>query len=122
MVRYRHKLSRLRVGLKGRCIKPSVKKGRSPELAGIWKSGGQRWLSELNLGEAYAGRIGSLRELIAAHSREIVALDARIHQRLKGHPGYEAIQAIAGVGPVFAAVFIAEIGDIDRFANARRLC
>ena len=60
--------------------------------------------------------------MIAAHGREIVALDARIHERLKGHPGYEAIQKVAGVGPVFAAVFIAEIGDIDRFDNPRRLC
>ena len=86
-----------------------------PELHGIWKSGGQRWLDELDLADAYAERIGSLRELIAAHGREIVTLDARIHQRFKGHPGCEAIQAIAGVGPVFAAVFVAEIGDVTRF-------
>jgi transposase len=45
------------------------------------------------------------------------------YRRLKGHPGYEAIQALRGVGPVLAAVFIAEIGDdVTRFANARRLC
>ena len=88
----------------------------------MWKSGGQRWLTELDLGDAYANRIGSLRELIAAHGREIVALDARIHQRLRGHRGYEAIQRIAGVGPVFAAVFVAEIGDVTRFDNPRRLC
>jgi transposase len=122
LVRYRHKLSRLRAGLKGQVHQTLGKEGAIPELAGIWKSGGQRWLSGLDLGEAYASRIGSLRELIAAHGREVVALDARIHSRLKGHPGYEAIQAIAGVGPVFAAVFVAEIGDIDRFDNPRRLC
>ena len=122
LVRYRHKLSRLRAGLKGQVHQTLGKEGAIPELQGIWKSGGQRWLSELDLGDAYANRIGSLRELIAAHGREIVALDARIHQRLKGHPGYEAIQAIAGVGPVFAAVFVAEIGDVTRFDNPRRLC
>ena len=47
---------------------------------------------------------------------------ARIHRRLKGHPGYEAIQAMRGVGPVLAAVFVAEIGDVTRFDNPRRLC
>ena len=47
---------------------------------------------------------------------------SRIHRCLKGHPGYEAIQALRGVGPVLAAVFVAEIGDVTRFDNARRLC
>ena len=46
----------------------------------------------------------------------------RIYRRLKGHPGYEAVQALRGVGPVLAAVFVAEIGDVTRFANPRRLC
>jgi transposase len=46
----------------------------------------------------------------------------RIYRRLKGHPGYEAVQALRGVGPVLAAVFVAEIGDVTRFANARKLC
>jgi transposase len=32
------------------------------------------------------------------------------------------LQQIPGVGPVFAAVFIAEIGDISRFATPSQLC
>ena len=56
------------------------------------------------------------------YDREIAAVDARLHGRLKGDPGYEAIQAIHGVGKVFAAVFVAEIGDVGRFDNPRRLC
>ena len=46
----------------------------------------------------------------------------RIHRRLQGHPGYEAVQALRGVGPVLAAVFVAEIGDVGRFDNPGRLC
>jgi hypothetical protein len=30
--------------------------------------------------------------------------------------GYRVIQQISGIGPTFAAIFIAEIGDIARFA------
>ena len=45
----------------------------------------------------------------------------RIYRRLKGHPGYEAVQALRGVGPVLAAVFVAEIGDVSRFANPQRV-
>jgi hypothetical protein len=36
-----------------------------------------------------------------------------------GDLGYQAVQAIPGVGPVLAVVFVAEIGDISRFKDAR---
>jgi hypothetical protein len=35
---------------------------------------------------------------------------------------YLAIQTIPGVGPVLAAVFVAEIGDVGRFPAAAQLC
>jgi transposase len=35
--------------------------------------------------------------------------------RLGHYPGYRVIQMIPGVGPVLAAVFVAEIGDVTRF-------
>ena len=98
------------------------KEGVIPETKGIWWSGGQRWLDELQLADVYTNRIESLRELIELNDREIEQSDARIHRRLKGDPGYEAIQQIAGVGRVLAAVFVAEIGDVHRFRDARRLC
>jgi transposase len=36
-----------------------------------------------------------------------------------GDLGFHAVQAIPGVGPVLAAIFVAEIGDISRFTSAR---
>ena len=41
---------------------------------------------------------------------------------MAGDVGYLAIQAIPGVGPVLAAVFVAEIADVHRFAGAPQLC
>ena len=121
-VRYRHKLTRLQTGLKCQVHQVLGKEGVIPETKGIWWSGGQRWLDELQLGDAYLNRIESLRELIELNHREIVQADTRIHMRLKGHPGYEAVQQIAGVGRVLGAVFVAEIGDVHRFPDARHLC
>ncbi len=121
-VRYRHKLTRLRSGLKAQVHQTLGKEGVIPETKGIWWSGGQRWLDELRLADAYTNRIGSLRDLIELYDREIIQSDTRIHMRLKGDPGYEAIQQIAGVGKVLAAVFVAEIGDVHRFPDPRRLC
>ena len=121
-VRYRAKLSRLRAGLKAQVHQTLGKEGVIPELDSIWGPGGRQWLDDLRLGDEYVNRIASLRDLIESYDRQIHDCDVRIYGRLKGHPGYEAIQALRGVGPVLAAVFIAEIGDVSRFGNARRLC
>jgi hypothetical protein len=44
-----------------------------------------------------------------------------IANRLTGHRGYRVIQQISGVGPAFAVIFIAEIGDIGRFPRPEKL-
>ena len=41
---------------------------------------------------------------------------------LKDHPGYRAIQAMHGVGPITAAIFVAEIGDVHPFPHRPALC
>ena len=99
VVRYRHKLSRLRAGLKAQVHQTLGKEGAIPELDSIWKSGGQQWLDGLRLGDEYVNRIESLRDLIEGYDRQIHDCDVRIYRRLKGHPGYEAVQALRGVGP-----------------------
>src|SRR5215216_2696093 len=61
-VRYRHKLTRLQTGLKCQVHQVLGKEGVIPATKGIWWSGGQRWLDELRLADAYLNRIGSLRD------------------------------------------------------------
>ncbi len=53
---------------------------------------------------------------------EIETFDRHIHRTVVGHPGYDAIRQIPGVGNVLAAVFIAEIGDVSRFDRSEQLC
>ncbi len=74
------------------------------------------------LGRAYTIRVESLRDLIEVYDREVVMADREVRAALDGHPGWAAIQAISGVGPVLGAVFVAEIDDVDRFPTARHLC
>jgi transposase len=63
----------------------------------------------------------SLRRLIDAYTFEIDILAKRLTAALKPHRGFQAIQAIPGVGPVLAAVFVAEIGDVTRFPGPQQL-
>ena len=90
----------MQTGLKCQVHQVLGKEGVIPETKGIWWSGGQRWLDELQLADAYSNRIESPRYLIELNAREITQSDTRIHGRLKGHPGYEAIQRHPGVGRV----------------------
>jgi transposase len=83
---------------------------------------GAGFLDELALPDAYIIRIESLRDLVGAVDREKVMLERAIHQRLREHRGYQAIQRLEGVGPVLAAVFVAEIGDVGRFSEPAALC
>ena len=122
LVRYRHKLSQLRAGLKAQVHQTLGKEGVIPPMGSIWWRGGQEWLDDLEMADAYRHRVDSLQDLIDIYSTEIATLDALIADRLGDGQGYKAIQAIGGVGPVTAAVFVAEIGDVSRFPNARRLC
>ena len=83
---------------------------------------GQAWLDELPLPQPYAGKVASLRQLAGELSREIGLLELVTADLLDRHDGYHAIQALPGIGPVLAAVIVAEIGDVTRFKNAARLC
>jgi transposase len=67
-------------------------------------------------------RIESLRDLIILYDQEIRTLDTQIAIQLRAHHGYRAIQVIPGVGPVLGAIFVAEIGQVERFSWADKLC
>ncbi len=122
MTRYRHKLSQLRGGLKAQVHAVMGKNGVLPAWSTMWGPAGTAQLDSLELPMAYSLRLESLRDLIELYGREIEILDRRILMRLKDDVGYKAIQVINGVGPVLAAVFVAEIGDATRFPSPDRLC
>lgn len=121
LVRYRHKLSRLRAGLKSQIHAVLGKEGVIPDLKALWGPAGAKWLDDQELAEAYQHRVVSLRRLIGRYDIEITDLDRRIHDRLVDDVGYQVIQQLAGIGPVLAAVFVAEIGDVSRFRSPKQL-
>ena len=122
LVRYRRKLSQLRSGLKAQIHAVLGKEGVIPQLTELWGPAGARWLDDQQLAAAYQDRIVSLRRLIGHYDREVTRLDRQIHGWLRDDVGYREIQRLDGVGPVFAAIFTAEIGDVSRFKSAKQLC
>jgi transposase len=68
-------------------------------------------------GSAYAERVRSLLELIDVLDSHEARFAGLIAQRLDTHRGYQGIQQVPGIGPTPATVFVAEIGDVHRFAG-----
>ncbi|HXW33065.1 MAG TPA: IS110 family transposase [Acidimicrobiales bacterium] len=122
MVRYRAKLVRLRSGLKAQVHSVMAKNGVLPSRYDMFGPGGNAQLDSLVLPDAYSSRIGSLRDLIDLYDREVMITERDIHILLKDDPGYNTVQQIPGIGRVLGAIFVAEIGDVGRFASAEGLC
>jgi transposase len=121
LVRHRAKLVSLRTNLKLQVYAVLAKEGVHVPLTDLFGVGGNELLDTCRLGDAYRERVESLRELIIAFDREVEHAEAAVHRFLAGDKGYLAIQQIAGIGPVFAALFVAEIGDVTRFPSPDRL-
>ena len=121
LVRHRAKLVGLRSNLK--CQIHSVLAGAGVHLpmSDLFGVGGQQLLAEVELSPAARARVNSALRLIETLDFEIDVFAKLTAGRLRAHGGYQAIQQIPGVGPVLAAVFVAEIGDIARFDRAARL-
>jgi transposase len=121
LVRYRAKAVALRSGLKSQIHAVLAKEGILGP-AEMWGPSGTKFLNEVPLADAYAVKVESLRDLIEIYDREVAMLERKIADWLKDDLGYWAIQAIPGVGPTLAAIFVAEIGDISRFPGPQQLC
>jgi transposase len=122
LVRYRAKLVALRSGLKAQVHAVLAKEGVLPAVCDMFGRTGSQQLDELELADAYALRMQSLRSLIGAYDHEVATFERLIHQQLRDDRGYRAIQKINGIGPTMAAILVAEIGDVSRFRSAEALC
>jgi transposase len=124
LTRYRHKLVKARTSVKDQVHGVHgvlAKLGIPVTHSDIFGVHGQAWLDELKLPQPYAGKVASLRQLAGGLTAEIGLLEQVLGDLLAGHEGYAAIQQLPGIGPVLAAVIVAEIGDIRRFPGPGQL-
>ncbi len=119
LVRHRAKLVSLRTNLKLQVYSVLAKEGVAVPMTDLFGVAGRALLASAPLAPAYAAHIGSLLDLIESFDAQVQIFERDVARELHGHPGY---QAIPGVGAIFAAVFVAEIGDVTRFTSPAHLC
>jgi transposase len=121
LVRHRAKLVAVRSGWKCQVHAVLAACGIPVRMSDLFGEAGTELLDHLQLPNAFAARVHSLRRLIHVLDAEVDLFGGMARARLARHPGYRAIQAIDGLGPVLAAVLVAEIGEVTRFPGPAQL-
>jgi transposase len=120
-VRHRAKLVALRSSLKSQVHAVLAGAGVQVGMSDLFGPGGRQLVTGAGLSVESRARVDSALRLIESLDVEIEQFGKLVSNRLRTHPGYRALQQIPGVGPILAAVFVAEIGDITRFRGPTQL-
>src|SRR5215211_6076325 len=120
-VRHRAKLVGLRSSLKCQVHAVLAGAGVPVRMSDLFSPGGQDLLGSVRLAPESRARIDSAMRVITTLDFEVELFTKLVARRLREHPGYRALLQIPGVGPVLAAIFVAEIGDIGRFRRPEQL-
>jgi transposase len=120
LLRHRVALVRLGTGLRNRIHAVAADHGYD-RSGSYWTGPGRSWLVELPLPAVSRQIIIDSLAFIDALAPTIEQLDRQVHTRVRNDPRVKVLTALPGVGEFTAMVLLAEIGDIGRFPNARRL-
>lgn len=121
LVRHRAKLVAMRSRCKAEVHAVLAKGGIWVPMTDLFGIEGNLLLDKVRMPAPYMARIASLRRFVEAFDAEIDLFTGLAQRRLARDAGYTAIQQIPGIGPVLAAVFVAEIGDVHRFDGPAKL-
>jgi transposase len=121
LLRHRVALVRLRTRLRNRIHAIVADYGQDRPDGGYWTGPGRAWLASLNLPAVSRELVEDDLGLIDALQGRLDRLDWEIRQRARSDPRVKVLTQLPGVGPFTALVILAEVGDVSRFASARRL-
>ena len=94
---------------------------RSEELAGKVIVAAKEQRRELPAAQAKAALVSEMAaEVLRARGR-VAAVDARLEELMAARPEAEVVRSMPGMGPLFTAEFLSEVGDPSRFASAGAL-
>ena len=122
LLRHRIALTAMRSALKNRVHAILAKHGITRQHSDLFGKGGRQFLGELKLREPPRRRLDSLLALIDDFDREIEQPKKEIDQRARADDRVDVLCQIRGVGRYTAMLIIAEVGEIERFPDARHLC
>ena len=121
LLRHRVHLVRVRTLLRNRIHAIVADHGHDRPRGGYWTGPGRAWLASLPLPAVSRELVDDNLGLIDVIQDRVDRLDGEIHQRARSDSRVKVLTQLPGVGPFTALVILAEVGDISRFASARKL-
>lgn len=116
----RHHRMRARTAAKNQlqflAMNQGVQKGR-----GLWTPAGRQLLSDLAMLPHAARRRDELLQWVGVLDRQIAGLDVLIAEEVKKRPAAQRLMTHPGVGPQTALATVLTLGDVKRFAHARKI-
>ncbi|MGO9151379.1 MAG: IS110 family transposase [Acidimicrobiales bacterium] len=119
--RFRLHLVRHRVMLKNRIHSSLISFGKPCPVSDLFGMAGREFLTRLELPEPWPKNITTALDLIDDLDEEIDLIEKELRTSGASHPYVTLLQSVPGVAWVLGYTIASEIGDINRFASAKKL-
>ena len=121
LVRTRASLVGTRTRFKNQVHGVLTQAGSIPLVTDVFGRAGREWMSQLELSSGDRIIVDTLLGEIDHTSETVRELDRELLRQLESSLEYQALNNLAGFGPVTGSTFLAEVGDVWRFRRARHL-
>jgi transposase len=119
--RFRLHLVRHRVALKNRIHATLIAFGHRVPVSDLFGVAGRELLERLDIPEPWATTLDTSLRMVDELEREVAACEAELRRLGADHPDIPLLLTVPGIGWVLGDTIAAEIGDINRFADPKKL-
>jgi transposase len=122
LARWRLHLVRHRTALKNRIHAALIAFGHPCPVTDLFGTAGLALLGRLAIPDPWGSDVRAALRLIEVIDGEIDDLEAEIHRLVRRDAAMTLLMSVPGVGFILSYTILAEIGDVGRFASAKKLC
>lgn len=120
-VRFRTSLVQMQTQTKNKIHSILFKNAIISPHQSLFGTNGRKWLSELELVEPFSFHLKEYLKLLDDIGMRIEEAEKEVITKVSSHSQAKLLCTIPGIGHISALTIIAEIGDIHRFASAKKL-
>lgn len=122
LLRYRASLVSVRVGLKNKIHAVLTKNGIECTFSNVLGKASRQWLNTLVLRSCYRQELDGYQRLAEVLAVLIAEITGTIKAVVAENAQAQLLMSIPGISYYSALLILSEIGEIERFPNAKRLC
>jgi transposase len=122
LLRYRASLVSIRVGIKNKIHAVLTKNGLDCPFSDVLGKSSRLWLESLTVRPCYRQEIDGYLRIAEALAISIGEITASIKAEVADNAQAQLLMSIPGISYYSALLILSEIGEVERFPDAKRLC